>query len=212
MTQTKAKDITGERFGLLTVVARGDSKRGTAMWECRCDCGQSRVIAGTCLRAGRQKSCGCASPRFTSKSLTTHGMSRTRAYKIWVGMHGRCSSSSSGKERALYFEKGIRVCERWGSFESFIEDMGSPPSSRHSIDRIDGSRGYGPDNCRWADAKTQGNNTSANRFIEHGGRRLTVSQWAGLIGIKRNTLLYRIRRGWPIERALAVTVRRLMGA
>lgn len=196
------KDMTGSVFGALTVISREKNlPDGTAVWFCKCKCGESRAIPGTSLRAGRQKSCGCLSPRFTSEKLLTHGMSRERIYRIWQGMHKRCSDKSKGKERRNYYEKGIRVCERWSDFENFLADMGIP-LPRQSIDRKDGSKGYEKENCRWADSKTQANNTSANLIISLNGISKTASQWSDVTGIKANTIVYRVRRGWSPERTL----------
>jgi len=65
-------------------------------------------------------------------------------------MHRRCSAKATGKTRRLYYEKGIRVCERWGTFAHFLADMGPRPSPRHSLERLDGDAGYGPGNVEWA--------------------------------------------------------------
>lgn len=197
-----AKNELGSRFGLLLVVEKAENKPdGSAAWLCACDCGESRIVAGTGLRAGRHKSCGCASPRFTNERLTTHGFSKDRVYSIWHGMKARCSDVSEGKSRKLYFEKGIRVCDRWMSFETFLSDMGMP-LDHQSIDRIDGSKGYEPSNCRWATDQEQANNTSSNVFVEHEGKTMTVADWARSLGMKSNTLLYRLRRGTPVDQAL----------
>lgn len=196
------KNLLGERFGkLLVTERRANKKDGTAVWKCVCECGQFREITGTSLRAGRHKSCGCSSPLFSTERLTTHGLSRTRTYRIWAGMKQRCSDAAIGKSKRLYFDKGIRVCKEWQDFEAFFNDMGEAPEGC-SIDRIDGNKGYEPSNCRWSTPQEQGNNTSSNRVIEHDGKSQTISQWARDIGIKPNTLLYRIRRGWDIQRAL----------
>jgi len=73
-----------------------------------------------------------------------------RAYHIWCQMRYRC--------KAVKKYQGIFVCDRWiGSFDHFLEDMGLPPDNL-SIDRIDGTKGYSPDNCRWADVTTQNRN------------------------------------------------------
>lgn len=196
------KDMTGKVFGKLTVVHReANAKDGTVRWFCQCECGETRIVHGTSLRAGRHKSCGCASNRFTTERVTTHGCSRKRIYRIWLGMFYRCSDKAIGKVRKNYFEKGIRVCERWWKFENFLEDMGFP-EDHQSIDRIDGNKGYEPSNCRWATMIEQANNTSANHVLTHNGRSMTVAMWAREIGVKQNTLLYRIRRGAPLDEAL----------
>jgi hypothetical protein len=196
------KEMTGSVFGALTVLNREpNAKDGTAVWRCVCQCGEIRVITGTGLRAGRHKSCGCQSPRFTSERTTTHGLSKTRVYTIWQGMIERCSERAKGKTRRLYYDKGIRVCDHWQNFENFFQDMGQPEPWQ-SIDRIDGSKGYEKSNCRWASRKTQANNTSQNLKITLNGITKTASEWADETGIKANTIVYRIRRKWPPERAL----------
>lgn len=199
------KDITGSVFGALTVLNREPNKKdGSAVWQCVCRCGEIRVIAGTGLRAGRHKSCGCQSPRFTSEKTKTHGMSKTRIYSIWGGMIERCSDNAKGNFRRLYYDKGIRVCERWHKFENFLLDMGEPEPWQ-SIDRIDGTKGYEKNNCRWASSKVQANNTSQNLLITLDGITQTASLWADQTGIKANTIVYRIRRKWSPERALEKT-------
>lgn len=196
------KELFGSRFGHLVVVDRlPNAKDGTARWMCLCDCGQSRAISGTGLRAGRNKSCGCASPLFTSDSTKTHGMSGTRTYRIWRGMLSRCSDVAKGKTRRNYFDKGIRVCEQWATFERFFSDMGEAKSGM-TLDRIDGRLGYSKENCRWATPREQANNMATNVVLHHNGKSMSVAMWAREIGVKQNTLTYRIRRGTPVDRAL----------
>lgn len=194
------KRMEGMRFGRLLVInEHSRSTDGTVYWLCVCDCGKHKAVIGTSLRAGRAKSCGCASPKFTTETTRSHGMSRTRTYRIWHGMRQRCSDAAKGKVRRNYFDKGIRVCERWEQFENFFADMGEAPEGM-SIDRIDGNGNYEPGNCRWATPIQQGNNTSSNVSIEHRGEKKTISEWAREIGVKANTLLYRIRRNLPEEK------------
>lgn len=199
------KDILGQRFGKLLVTERHGSTKGTTTWLCVCECGNTRIIAGTGLRAGRRKSCGCSSPKFTSKRLTTHGKSKNRIYGIWQGIIFRCSNKSRGNERKNYFEKGIRVCEEWMKFENFLADMGEP-ENHLTLDRKEGDKGYSFDNCRWATMKQQANNKSGNRVIEYEGKVATVAEWAQEIGIKPNTLEYRLLRGWDIHRAITTPI------
>jgi hypothetical protein len=102
--------------------------------------------------------------------------------------------------------KGIRVCDRWlgpDGFRNFLADMGKRPSAEHSLDRIDNAGHYEPVNCRWATPLVQQTNRSDNVFVEHGGRRLCIQEWARELGLRANTLQYRIAKGWPVERAFA---------
>lgn len=134
--------------------------------------------------------------------VVTHGMSKTPMYKAWHTMKTRCSGKAIGKTRKTYFERGIRVCDRWQKFENFLDDMGLPPGNDYSIDRIDNDGDYEPGNCRWATWEQQANNTSTNHVVEFHGQSKTVAQWAKEVGIKPNTLLHRLRRGIALERAM----------
>lgn len=199
--------MNGQMFGKLYVSHYvGSNKSGSALWFCVCACGNTRTIAGTGLRAGRHKSCGCASPRFNSERVKKHGMSFTRTYKIWNGMKTRCSDKAQTRSRKLYYEKGIRVCERWMKFENFLEDMGEAPEGL-TLDRIDGNGNYEPGNCRWATYLEQANNTSANVVIKFNGLSKTVAEWGRFAGIKGNTITTRLRRGASIEKAIFKPVR-----
>ena len=205
------KDLTGERFGKLVVVSLFDRRPGRhPRWTCACDCGGTSIAAANNLRSGHSTSCGGAihgagpgrPPRERDRvPYQTHGRAGSAVHAVWCAMRRRCSPAGSPKERRNYFDRGIRVCDRWQSFENFLADMGEPPAG-YSIDRIDNDRGYEPGNCRWADAKTQGNNKRTNRVIEYDGQRMTLTQWADRVGLKHQTLLARIRRGWAIDRAL----------
>lgn len=190
-----------ERFGELTVI--GDRYRGVHgrfHVVCRCDCGKEVPVREDCLKSGNTRSCGCLQLRVV-KAAAKHGMHQTRTYRIWAGMRQRCTNPNAQKAH-LYCGAGITVDERWNDFSSFIEDMGEAPAGM-SIDRIDGTRGYSKANCRWATPVQQANNMRTNKVIEFNGQRKTLAEWARSLGIKANTLNCRLRRGWPIERALA---------
>lgn len=128
-----------------------------------------------------------------------HGLSRTAEHKIWGGIISRCEDP----ENRYYAGRGIKMCQRWrDSFLNFLQDMGPRPSPSHSIERIDNDADYGPTNCRWATRLDQNRNTRQNRFLEFQGRRLTISQWSEVVGIKAGTIQFRIAAGWSTERAL----------
>lgn len=195
-------DMKGKTIGQVFVLNRcGSNTCGQATWNCMClACGGYFITDGSSLRAGRSKSCGCVARSTFGPRMKKHGQATSRTYRIWCGMRRRCEDLSS-KKAHLYAKKGVGVCLRWQSFECFLSDMGVAPPGM-SLDRINGDLGYFKENCRWATAEQQGNNTSANRNITHDGRTQSIAKWAQEIGIKQNTLAYRIRRGWTVERAL----------
>jgi hypothetical protein len=118
-----------------------------------------------------------------------HGMYQSATYKRWIYMKSRCAKDPS------YVAKGITVCERWAhSFTNFYADMGDPPP-KHTLDRIDGTKGYSPDNCRWATYKEQNRNLSSNTWI--GGELMgDIAQRAG---VHRNTVDYRRKQGLKVD-------------
>jgi hypothetical protein len=148
-------NISGRRFGRLIANVRIGKK-----WLCACDCGQTKEINPSNLKRGFTKSCGCMNREMSAKRNAmlkqTHGMTNSVEYKTWQGMHQRCGNPKD-KDYRHYGARGITVCERWGSFQNFYEDMGDKPDGL-SIDRIDNDAGYSLDNCRWATPVTQANN------------------------------------------------------
>ncbi len=130
----------------------------------------------------------------------------TSEYAIWQAMIQRCSNPSV-KRYPRYGGRGIEVCAEWRrSFQSFLKDMGRRPSKKHSLDRIDNDGNYEPSNCRWATTKTQANNTSWNRVLTIDGTSMTIAEWAYFRSMKSNTIVCRLRRGWPAERAVSEPV------
>jgi hypothetical protein len=148
-------DMTGKRFGRLTVVFRSPSVRSSgALWVCVCDCGGQTTADSLKLRSGHTKSCGCL--RKESFVHETHGLSRrhARTYRTWKEMRQRCTNKNSTQWQ-WYGGRGIKVCDRWGDFSKFFADMGARPSGM-TIDRFPNPDGdYEPSNCRWATAAQQ---------------------------------------------------------
>lgn len=104
-----------------------------------------------------------------------------------------------------YYDRGIRVCEEWrgpAGFECFLAHVGRRPSLKHSLDRVDNSKGYGPDNVRWATWKQQHRNRRSNRLIEIDGKVLCVAEWAERSGVDSRTILARLNRGWDPRQAV----------
>jgi hypothetical protein len=170
-------------------------------------------ICGTLLpRSGRhkerppKKTCG-QSCLYESRrmNVTTHGQSKSGVWYVWQAMRARCGSESS-KDWSLYGGRGIRVCERWGSFEAFSSDMGPRPDG-YMLERIDNDGDYCPENCKWATPQEQARNQRKTLFIEHDGRRLPLIEWSEITGINYRTLKNRMQKGWGAARALTEPAR-----
>lgn len=136
------------------------------------------------------------------KLRTTHGMSKTRTFRIWSGIRERCHKPYSSRYQ-YYGARGIKLCDRWQKFENFLADMGQAEQSQ-TIERINNNGDYSPENCIWASQKLQNNNKSNNRFLEYNGQRKTISQWADVIGIHQDILWKRLDRGWSIKKSLTL--------
>lgn len=192
-------NLQGCRFGRLVVLRRVPG----GSWMCKCDCGKVAFVITGNLKRGNSRSCGCA----WKQVITTHGLANTTEYKVWKAMHHRCRSNRRDL-RAVYKDRGIKVCKEWSDFVVFLTDMGTRPSPKHQLDRIDTYRGYSKANCRWVTQKVNLNNKRTCLYIEFNGKRQTIAMWAEELGFNYRTLHNRIKRGWPIERALTLTTQK----
>lgn len=190
-------DLTGKRFGNVVVVR--EDKSGTShdtekrlRWICRCDCGKEWSVRGSNLKAGNTKSCGCLSK---SQHLT-HGLYGSPEYYTWKSMIQRCTNSKA-KNYNHYGGRGITVCDSWMVFENFYKDMGARPSNKHTLDRINNSKGYESGNCRWATMLQQSRNTRSCVYVCFNGRQMSLSEAIEASGLKESTVRGRRSLGWP---------------
>lgn len=195
-------DRTGKKYGYWTAISFFDREKYRTRWICRCVCGIERVVIAQSLTSGSSISCGCMGMKLRSLKTKKHGMAGTRTYKSWHSMHQRCQGKGGHQ---AYVRNGITVCERWNLFESFINDMGERPAGM-SLDRIDGTKGYYKENCRWATHKQQMNNRSVNVIVEPFGEKMTIAEAADKYNMGISCLRHRLNKGMSINEALTKPV------
>ena len=206
-------DLTGRKFGRLSVIKQADPKYAKSgqkiyMWLCECDCGNFKALRTADLTSGAIKSCGCLQKERVLEANTKHGMYKARIYKIFCQMRERCNKPKC-KNYENYGGRGITVCDEWNGTDGFANfykwSMEHGYTDKLSIDRIDNNKGYSPDNCRWTDNYTQANNTRKNVNITWNGETHSLSVWGRIKpnGLNYDILRSRLRDGWSIERAFS---------
>ena len=206
-------DLSGERFGRLTVVHRGEDcirKNGChrTTFVCKCDCGNIIQVRASELKNGNTRSCGCLHKEQVGNIHKTHGKTNTRLYSIWLRMRQRCNNPRTADYKR-YGARGICICKEWESFQIF-ESWALANGYRDSltIDRIDNDKHYSPDNCRWVTMDVQCNNKSSSRLLTFNGTTQTIAQWSKQLGIHHSTLQRRIDDlGWSVGKALSTPVK-----
>ena len=199
MRGRKVIDVTGQKFGRLTVISRAEnSKTGQVRWLCECECGNQTVVQGADLRRGRTKSCGCWNSEKNSKRSKTHGMTRSKIYRTWQGIKTRCFNQNNHKY-SNYGGRGIAMFPEWiNDFQKFYEYVSKLPhygEDGYSLDRIDNNGNYEPNNLRFATTKEQSLNQRRTIFVEYQGVMMTLMEAAELSGIPYKTLLDRYHAG-----------------
>ena len=151
----KIIDITGNKYGKLTVIKFDHSNDGNSYWLCKCECGKETVARGSHLKTGNTKSCGCLSNTRNVK----HNLTYTRLYKTWTNMKGRCYNKKD-KNYKHYGGRGIKICDEWrNNFINFYNwSITHGYRDDLTIDRIDVNGNYEPENCRFITIKEQQSN------------------------------------------------------
>ena len=209
----KVIDLTGQRFGRLTVVERSEDHvspcgHRQTKWLCKCDCGNSVYVSGSNLKASHVQSCGCLVRDIAKSSHMTHGARRTRLYNIWRGMKKRCRNAND-PFFADYGGRGISICNEWEhNFQLFYDwAMANGYKENLTIDRIDNEKGYCPENCRWATMKIQSRNRRGNHLLTFRGITRPIQEWAEIMGIPHTALRKRLKYGWSVEDALTKPIK-----
>jgi hypothetical protein len=192
------KDLTGQRFGKLTVQHRAaENSSNKAKWVCKCECGNTTAVRGDHLRRKMTKSCGC-------DANVKHGFSKSRLYIIWRGMLRRCHVPKS-PDYAWYGAKGIAVCAAWkNDFITFREwAMANGYDDSLTIDRIDGKGNYEPSNCRWATKETQSLNRHNTVIVEYMGEMISLTELAVKLELPITTAFRKYKKWNDVEKIIA---------
>lgn len=168
----------GQRFGRLVVIKRNyEYDINQSYYDCLCDCGKVIPVRKKSLFGGETKSCGCSHREKYGRDREFHGMTGTYVHNAWCSMVNRVTRPNKST-REWYYDKGVSIDKEWRiSFLKFYSDMGDPPEG-HTLDRIDPSKGYCKENCRWADIETQARN-----------RGLFKNNTSGVTGVSYNKRL-----------------------
>lgn len=202
----KLEDLSGKRFGSLTVIEFGGKYQpsGNVYWRCICDCGNITNTTGSSLRSGKSVSCGrCSASKRAAKRNYKHGGFGTRLYEIWRQIHRRCYGTRT-KSYKNYGGRGISVCSEWRDYETFKKwAISTGYKENLTIDRIDVNGDYEPSNCRWATVKQQANNRRSNHLVKYNGEMHTVSEWADILCIDQRKLWQMLNRNdWDMAEAI----------
>lgn len=201
------ENLKGRKFNKLQVIDFYGNKKGRTYWQCKCDCGKVCILEAYKIKSGHTKSCGCLgveNKKTLYKYSIKHKKMDTKLYRVWQNMKRRCYTASSNSYKN-YGARGIIVCEEWKndflSFYNWAIENGYRDDL--TIDRIDVNGNYEPSNCRWATVTEQANNKRNNRFIQYKGEKHTIAEWSKILKIKRETLRYRIKHNFPLEKVFS---------
>lgn len=197
----KLQDLTGQKFGRLTVLKFSYRKGTNYFWKCRCDCGNEIDVVSGSLKRGLTKSCGCYNLEKIIERNTKHNLNDTRLHNIWVKMKQRCLNSKDVAYKN-YGARGISVCDKWlNDFKAFYDwAINNGYSDNLTIERINVNGNYCPENCTWITKSQQCLNTRKNVFLTYNGMTKTIKEWADYFNVSYSAFFHRVERGWDIDR------------
>lgn len=193
-------DLTGQKYGRLTVIEKVGVRNKKAIWKCLCDCGKYSEVPTSHLRSGHTTSCGCYHAEISKIVNTTHGKRKDKLYMVWSGMKKRCCNPN-GPGYKNYGGRGISVCDEWkNDFQAFYDwAMANGYDEKLTIERKNVNGNYEPSNCEWIPMREQYYNRTDNVFITYNGETKVLKQWAKKFGISQDTIRRRLSKGIDIE-------------
>lgn len=193
--QGNRDSLMGQTFGRLTVVDYMGVQRSTISghtdryWKCRCSCGNETIKPTHELRSGKTSSCGCFRLELGKQRATTHGLSKTKLYHIFLSMKARCY-----RPTAEYYEnyggRGIKICEEWMQDYMVFHHWAMTHGYKEglTIERINNDGNYEPDNCKWIPFVEQAKNTRRVHRVVYKGKQMVLSDLCKLTQIAPQTI------------------------
>lgn len=182
------QNLIGTKVNKLCILSFSHVKGERSYFNCKCDCGKEKVIAGSNIKSGHTTSCGCENRRRIAASITTHGLAKHPLYKTWNNITQR-----TGKHKNYL---GLTVCPEWLDFKNFFDwCMENGWQKGLSIERISNNIGYCPANCKWILPKEQHLNKSTTRYIEYKGEIKPLITWLEELDLNRSTIVKRLNKG-----------------
>lgn len=193
------KDLTGKKFGKLTVISYAFSKDGKRFWKCKCDCGNEIFVYTARLTIGEKTNCGCDFYR----TQTKHNLYKSRIYKIFTSMKQRCYNPKN-PEYKNYGLRNIKICDEWLNdrlkFINWAYKNGYKDNL--TIERINVNGNYCPENCKWIKKEDQLKNTTRTKYITINGETHYLSEWIRISGISNSCYHARKHKGYNDEEAI----------
>ena len=202
------ENLDGFTSGKLRATPIFEKRGRNYYWLCKCECGNEAWVSAKHLKDKSTQSCGCLAKEVSSMTHKTHGMSKTRFYKIWSGLFDRCYRKSHVNYKN-YGGRGIKICDRWHKFENFKEDMyesylkhcDTYTEYQTTIDRIDNNGNYEPNNCRIIPIGQQKRNTSKSLIITYNNDTDCLINLCEKYKKDYNLVYQRIHNGWEVKKA-----------
>ncbi len=214
LIRPSTKNLTGQKFGHLTVLSFNSYKSGNALWLCRCYCGVEKVMSASNITSGRAISCGCNKRKRIIKYSTTHGLSKHPLHGVWSNIKERCYNPNN-PSFDNYGARGVKMCELWlNNFKSFYDwCMSNGWQKGLEIDKDIKGNGmlYSPEMCSIVQRFDNANKKRNNWYLTKNGETKSISQWAKELGLSRKLIHDRKKVGWTDERALIPKLKEFKG-
>ena len=199
MTRTP-RNHAGIRYGSIVAIKPVGKIGKSIAWLYQCDCGEQGVARSSSLPA-KTRCAKCAREQQAQK-ITIHGETinpkRSSLYNTWLSIRQRCNNPKHLSYKD-YGGRGIKLCERWNSFDMFKLDVGEKPAPHMQINRIDNNGNYEPGNVEWATPSQNSNNRRSSRLIEYKGKAMTLRAWCDELGLSYPLMKQRMVKKWDVE-------------